>query len=126
MNLARRDNLKVQNDFFTITENPSVNIDLILASDSTNKKAFEYKMAFLLLTKNFKGITFELPQFEKYGYKRFPVHVEEAALALALPNKGKLPDTGHLQISQNTELRWNEYLTILRRYGIMSSQQNPN
>lgn len=112
--LKRQNRLK--NDFFSITDNPYINIEMILASDSLNRQAFEYKMAFLLLTKNYEGISHELPQFEKLGFSRLPVHVEEAALALAVSNKGRLPDIGNLQISKNTEFRWNQYLTVLRQY----------
>jgi hypothetical protein len=107
----------VKSDFFTITDNPSVNIEMILSSDSLNKKAFEYKMAFMLLTKNYKVIVQNLPQFEKLGFSRLPVHIEEAALALALSNKGPLPDMGNLGISKNTKLRWKQYLTVLQEYG---------
>jgi hypothetical protein len=108
---------KVENDFFSITDNPYINIEMILASDSLNRKAFEYKMAFMLLNKNFKGIAHELPSFEKIGYTRLPVHIEEAALALAVSNKGRLPDMGNIQVSKNTELRWNQFLTVLQQYG---------
>jgi hypothetical protein len=108
---------KVENDFFSITDNPYINIEMILASDTLNRKVFEYKMAFMLLKKNYKEIVRELPEFKKYGFTRLPVHIEEAALALAVSNKGILPDMGNLQISKNTELRWNQYLTVLQQYG---------
>jgi hypothetical protein len=45
------------------------------------------------------------------------VHIEEAALALAVSNKGRLPDTGNLQISKNTGLRWTQFLAVLQQYG---------
>ena len=107
---------KVEKDFFSITDNPYINIELILASDTLNRNAFDYKVAYMLLKKNYKGIAHELPEFEKLGYKRLPVHIEEAALALAISNKGVLPDMGNLHISQNTESRWNQYLTVLQQY----------
>jgi hypothetical protein len=62
-------------------------------------------MAFMLLQKNYNGIAHELSEFEKFGFTRLPVHIEEAALALAVSNKGRLPDTGNLQISKNTGLK---------------------
>jgi hypothetical protein len=107
----------VENDFFSITDNPYINIEMILASDTLNRKAFEYKMAFMLLKKNLRGITHELPKLEKLGFTRLPVHIEEAALALAVSNNGRLPEMGKLQISKSTELRWNQYLTVLQQYG---------
>jgi hypothetical protein len=114
--LAAKRQTKVENDFFTITDNPSINLEMILAGDSLNRKAFEYKIANMLLQKNFQGITHELPEFEKFGYKRLPVHIEEAVLALASSNKGNFPDLGHLQISNNTQQRWSQFLGVLHTY----------
>lgn len=114
--LAGKRQTKVENDFFTITDNPYINLEMILAGDSLNRKAFEYKVANMLLQKNFQGITHELPEFEKFGYKRLPVHIEEAVLALASSNKGNFPDLGHLQISENTQQRWNQFLGVLHTY----------
>ena len=114
--LVQKQQTKVKSDFFTITENPYINIERILASDSLNRKAFEYKMAFMLLTKNYREIEHELPHFEDLGFTRLPVHIEEAALALSLSNNGKLPDTGKLHISMDTKVRWNQFLTVLRQY----------
>jgi hypothetical protein len=90
---------------------------MILSADSLNRKAFEYKIAFMLLKKNYNGIAHELPKFEKFGFTRLPVHIEEAAIALAVSNKGKLPEMGHLSISKSTEQRWGQYLSILQQYG---------
>lgn len=115
--LGRKRNTRISNDFFSITDNPYINIEMILGSDSLNRKAFEYKMAYMLLKKNFNGIAHDLPGFEKLGFTRLPVHAEEAAIALSVSNKGILPYTGNLQVSKNTELRWNQYLSVLKLYG---------
>ncbi len=98
--LGEKRQIRVENDFFSITDNPYINIEMILASDTLNRKAFEYKTAFMLLKKNIKGIAHVLPDFEKLGYKRLPVHIEEAALAISVSNKGILPDLGNLHISK--------------------------
>jgi hypothetical protein len=115
--LGKRRQTKVENDFFSITDNPYINLEMILSADSLNRKAFEYKIAFMLLKKNYNGIAHELPKFEKFGFTRLPVHIEEAAIALAVSNKGKLPEMGHLSISKSTEQRWGQYLSILQQYG---------
>lgn len=115
--LLKRRQTRVENDFFSITDNPYINLEMILSTDSLNRKAFEYRIAYMLLKKNYKGIAHELPYYEKFGFNRLPINVEEAALALAVSNKGKLPDMGHLQISKNTEQRWNQYLGVLQQYG---------
>jgi Family of unknown function (DUF6057) len=115
--LGKKRQIRVENDFFSITDNPYINIEMILASDSLDREAFEYKMAFMLLKKNYKGIARELPRFEKLGFTRLPFHIEEAAIALSVSNKGALPDTGNLQISKNTQQKWNQYLAVLQQYG---------
>jgi hypothetical protein len=114
--LARKRATKVQYDFFTITDNPQVNLELILANDSLNRKAFEYEIAFMMLNKNLSGIASELPRFESYGFKRLPRHIEEAVLALTVSNKGNMPDIGHLEISTDTEQKWAQYLDVLKLY----------
>ena len=107
---------KIETDFFSITDDPYINIERILVNDSLNKKAFEYKLAFMLLKKNYLGIAKELPKFESLGFTKLPVHIEEAVLALSVLNKGKLPNLGKLQISNNTGTRWNQYLTVFQQY----------
>jgi len=107
---------KLNTDFFSITDDPYINIERVLANDSLNKKAFEYKVAFLLLRKDYQGIAKILPKFENLGFTKFPVHVEEAAMILSLFTNGKLPSLGNLVINRNTELRWNQYLSVFQQY----------
>ena len=107
---------KLNTDFFSITDDPYINIERVLANDSLNKKAFEYKVAFLLLRKDYQGIAKILPKFENLGFTKFPVHVEEAAMILSLFTNGKLPYLGNLVINRNTELRWNQYLSVFQQY----------
>ena len=112
-------------DFFTITDDPIINVGRILATDSLNKKAFDYMMAFLLLKKNYQGIGALLPKYSVLGYNRFPVNVEEAATALSVLNDGKLPDLGNIQISINTTNRWKQYLTVFQQYGTNPKTAEP-
>ncbi|MCX6255339.1 MAG: DUF6057 family protein [Bacteroidia bacterium] len=108
---------RLENDFFSITDDPYINIELILATDSLNKKAFEYKLAFMLLKKNFQGIANELPKFESFGFAKLPVHIEEALVVLSVLNKVKLPELGNLRINYNTQTRWNQYLATFQQSG---------
>src|SRR5450759_1911982 len=75
---------RLGSDFFSIIDDPYINIERILASDSLNRNTFEYKLAFLLLKKDYQGIAKILPKFENLGFTKFPVHVEEAAMILSL------------------------------------------
>ena len=115
--LGEKRKTRLETDFFSITDDPYINIERILATDSLNKNAFEYKMAFMLLQKDYRGIANALPKFQGFGFTRFPVHIEEAVVALSVLNMSRLPDLGNIQMSKNTELRWNQYLTIFQQYG---------
>lgn len=59
--LGPKKQLKTKLDFFVMVENPLANIDLIIANDSTNRIAIEYKFAGLLLQKDFENVTKLLP-----------------------------------------------------------------
>jgi hypothetical protein len=114
--LGRRRLNRIESDFFSITDDPYINIEIILASDSLNKKAFEYKLAFMLLKKNTQGIANTLSEFDKFGYSELPVHVEEAVVSFSTLNKKKLTLPGNIQLNKNTELRWNEFISTFQRY----------
>jgi len=108
---------RIESDFFSITDDPYINIERILVTDSLNIKAFEYKLAFMLLKKDYQGIANEIPKFTSLGFTKLPVHIEEAAVALSVFNNGKLPDLGKIQINNNTKLRWEQFLTLFQQYG---------
>lgn len=116
----------LRSDFFSITDDPFINIERILSADSLNHNAFEYKLAFMLLRKDFKGIASELPKLKALGYTRLPEHIEEAAIALSvLSNKGELTDPGNIPISRNTQLRWNQFLSVFQQYNANPKNAEP-
>lgn len=115
--LGEKRHNRLETDFFSITDDPYINIERILATDSLNRKAFEYKLAFMLLKKDYQGIANEIPKFTSLGFTKLPVHIEEAAVALSVFNMRKLPESGNIQINNNTELRWNQFLTVFQQYG---------
>ena len=82
-----------------------------------NRKAFDYKLAFMLLKKNYQGIANEIPKIASLGFTKLPVHIEEAAVALSVFNNGIFPDPGKIQINNNTKLRWEQFLTLFQQYG---------
>jgi hypothetical protein len=107
---------RLTTDFFSITDNPYINIEKILSADSLSKKAFEYKLAFMLLKKNYQGIAEALPEFGRFGYKRIPANVEEAIVTYSTLNKKKLTLPGNIQINENTRLRWNQFISVFQQY----------
>ena len=108
---------KIKHDFFSITDDPFVNIELALALDTLNRKAFDYKMAYMILRKDQHGIIRFLPWLEKYGYKKMPLHIEELAVAYRALNQGPFPRLEYLQPDPRTELRFNQFLQTFQFYG---------
>ena len=100
---------KIGHDFFSITDNPYINIEMAFSADSLNRKLFEYRMAFLMLTENYAGIASGLARLESLGYKKIPVHLQEAALVCRMSGLA-LPDIGSLKIDPQTETRFNQFL----------------
>jgi hypothetical protein len=115
--LGARRKEKIEHDFFSITDNPYVNLEMVLSRDSLNRKTFEYKMAYLMLTENYSGIASGLAKLESQGFTKIPVHLEEAALVCRLSNSGALPDMGSLKIDPQTEVRFNQFLQTFQLYG---------
>ncbi len=108
---------KNKTDFIVISEDPVINIERILATDSTNRKAYEYKLAWLLLKKDYHSISYEWDDLEKHGFKTIPVHIEEAATAIKVLYTGQLPSPGNLSINPSTEIRFNRFLQTFQSYG---------
>jgi hypothetical protein len=123
--LGAKRKIRLKTDFFTITDDPYINIERIFSLDSLNRKAFEYKTALSLLRKDYRSIAGELPKFGRLGYRKFPLNVEEAAVALSVFNKGTLPDLGDLAISSNTAKRWEQFLTVFQNYGTNPQTAEP-
>lgn len=108
---------KIEHDFFSITDNPFVNLERVLAYDSLNHKAFEYKLAYLMLIEDYEGIAKGLTSMESLGFDRIPVHLQEAAMVCRMTSSKFIPDLGNLVIDSQTELRFNQFLQTFQSYG---------
>lgn len=113
--LGRKKRLKTKRDFFVLAENPPANLDLIVAADSTNRIAIEYKFAWLLLQKDFENVTKLLPLLKSAGFDRIPKNIEEAVVAYSLLNLGKYPEFEGLIIQPETVIRFNQYYKIFQQ-----------
>jgi hypothetical protein len=114
--LGEKKKTKVKSDFFVISDNPYINLERILATDSLNRKAMDYKLAFLLLKKDFKSIAQLLPKLEGFGYRKMPVHIEEAALEFKVLKLGPLPQPGNLTFRPETEIRWGDFILTFKGF----------
>ena len=108
---------KIGHDFFSITDDPYVNIERVLSHDPLSLKAYEYKLAYLMLTEDYKEISIILKLLEKTGYKKIPVHTEEAAMVCKISDAKLNVDFENLKINPQTEARFNQFLQTFQFYG---------
>jgi hypothetical protein len=101
-------------DFF-ISPDDAKNIELFLKVNPDNKRAFEYKLARLLLEKDLLKVVSEVKEMKEIGYVNFPRHIEEAIVAFSELAK-KVPDLGGLSVSRDTERRFIEYKRVFNSY----------
>ena len=76
----------------------------------------DYKLAYLLLTKDVKSIAQLLPKLESYGYRKMPVHVEEAALEFKVLKMGPLPQPGNMTFTPEIEIRWGDFILTFKGF----------
>lgn len=108
---------KLTHDFFTLTGDPYANLEMSLAADSMNRKSFEYKLAYMLLKKDHRGLAENLNNLSLYGFSKIPVHLEEAAIVYKRIYSGEIPVMRDLQISQTTEANFARFMQTLNNYG---------
>lgn len=113
--LGIKQKLDTKQDFFVTADNPAANLDLIIEADSTNIMAIEYKLAWLMLQKDMKGIVEMLPIMEKAGYTRIPKNVEEAVVSYKLLKVGEMPELHKLRINPQTEQKFQQYYRIFQQ-----------
>ena len=115
---------KPKNDFIIRIRNPQKNIIFLLQSNPGNKKAFEYKLAWLMLEKNVEGIADDITRLKDMGYSKIPRHIEEAVLLLKA-NIGAIPGLDILKISSETESRFSEYMSARMNFDRAKSPKGP-
>ncbi len=104
--------LMPRKDFF-IGPDDEENMDFTLMANPDNKKAFEYKMAFLLLEKKYRAVMYQVKRMKDMQYTTIPRHIEESMM-IFINRKDELPYLGDYNISKETENRFNLFLNDLR------------
>lgn len=107
--------LKPKMDFFVLSDDPVVNLDLVLQADSTNVFSLEYKLVWLMLQKDMKGVVDLLPVMEKAGYTQIPRNVEEAVVSYKLLKIGEMPELHQLRIRPETEQYFQQFYKIFQQ-----------
>lgn len=108
----KRDHMP-KGDFFIQVNYAQNNIPLLIQSNPNNKRAFEYKIAWLMLSKDVEGVVNQIKTLKTLGYSRIPRHMEEAAM-IYYNGKKVLPDLGGLIISSETFSRFDQYVAAYK------------
>jgi hypothetical protein len=108
-----------KSNFFIKFNEPQNNLPLILESQPDNRKAFEYYIAGLLLTKNVEAVVDNIKKLKPMGYTKIPRYIEEAALIYYNSTK-IVPDLGGLTLSDETQSRFSRYFTAF-----IAARNNP-
>lgn len=101
-------------DFF-IRSDDRENINLLFLSNHSNLKAFEYRLAWMLLEKDYKSAVNEIRMMKLLGYKTIPRHLEEAVVGFTNITK-IIPDLGGLSLSPDVENDFFEYGSAYNLY----------
>jgi len=102
-----------KSNFFIQFNEPQNNLPLILEAQPDNRKAIEYYLAGLLLTKKVEIAVNNIRNMKASGYTRIPRHIEEAAMMYY--NSTKIfPDLGGLTISVETQTRFDQYVATYK------------
>jgi len=112
--LGPRININISMDFFADGIDLEKNLRPLLANDLSNCPAFDYLMALLLLDKQVDEIAKLLPSYLELNNGKMPSLLDESLLIFKATHRiNKLQD---VMVSQNTRLRFDNYITILGLY----------
>jgi len=109
-----------KSSFFIQFNEPQNNLPLLLESQPDNKRAFEYYLAGLLLTKNVEVAMNNISKMKDAGYSRIPRGIEEAILIYYNSTK-VYPNLGGLNISIDTQDRFKQYFSAY-----VDARKNPS
>jgi hypothetical protein len=107
--LGRKVTLRPQFDFF-VSPDDRDNLDMMLIANPDNTKAFECRMAWFLLDKEYRNVVYYVKRMSEMRYQRIPRHIEEA-LMIFENQKYELPYLGGFIVSGDTRNRYKSYLS---------------
>ncbi len=106
----------VSSDFWTNDDRFDLLMLTLLKNHPDNRIVFEYYMAFLLLRKNIDMFVNNLYHLKDMGYKRIPIHYEEALLAyLSYAHKKDVIPEGY-SIRPSTNQLFQSYINEFKQY----------
>jgi hypothetical protein len=78
--------------------------------------AFEYMIAFHLLTGNLRELVRHIPEFASFGYAEIPIHVQEAILVIAAQTPNFNEKLLYSSVQRNTYERFMQYQQTFMNY----------
>ena len=114
--IAEKKHLNLTTDIFADSKNNDIGLAQLLADHPDNRMAFEYLMAQKLLVKDIDGFVSLTGRIAELGFKRIPVHYEEAML-LYMNHTGRNIVPEGYSISRETIDRFSAYFRALNNIG---------
>lgn len=110
--------LMVDSDFVVLPSFPQMDLKSLLEKNKRNKIAFEYLMAYYLLTAQLNDFFYNLYRLNDFDYPDIPRHYQEALLLYILKTKrdGELNLHGR-RLSINIIERFKDYQQIISSHG---------
>jgi len=103
-------------DFIHLNTFSSVGLELLLKRNPNNKMAFEYLIAYYLLTGNLNGIVNYFPAFGFFKYSQIPRYVQEALLIIASYDSNFDQNQLNSLVQPITRQHFLNYQQILNKY----------
>ena len=121
VDLGRKVKLRPHFDFF-LSPDDRDNLDMLLIANPDNTKAFECRMAWFLLDKEYKNVVYYVKRLSEMGYQKIPRHIEEA-LMIFENQKYELPYLGGFIVSEDTRSRYKLYLSDRVKNGAVDKEK---
>jgi hypothetical protein len=113
--IQNKRNLTPTTIFFTNRKNVNYDLLYMLEENEKNKMAFEYLMAYYLLTNDIGNAVRNLGYLKVLGYKKIPRIYEEALMVYFSKLGIRRVNLGVYKISENTIERYKDYALIVHR-----------
>ena len=88
----------------------------LLERNRRNRMAFEYLIAYYLMTRQLDKVVENLYRLDDFDYPHLPRHCEEALVMYLETTGSPAPDLGQRKIQPETRQRYREFMATLRQY----------
>jgi hypothetical protein len=106
-----------QNDFIILNTEPHLELIALLENHPDNQMAFEYLMAYFLLSNQLVDFIKNLYRIKQFHYAHLPRHFEEAILLFKMLNKESPVDLSQYEIRPSTVRRFLDFDQSLKQAG---------